>query len=316
MQFLVFIYIKHDGRNLCEGNLMSGNNNNYNTALGIGAGGATYLCVSKYGAKPVIKGIMSKWADYTPGEKSVLEGALTRSYNKSGLAAKGVEIVDINPANKDVAFDKFVKKIDKLLTDFIKVYIKPKDNKKINIVGKDTNVYKNLKKFANGVAAGKNAFYHTISKQLLINKKEFSFAGFHELGHAINANMNPWTNALHWGRHGFAFLAPVALVVGLLKEKKPEGEKPKNFMDKVETFTKDNCGKVVFMAMVPTLAEEGLASINGHKLAKSVLKPDLLKKLAKTNALAWGTYFASAVAMGVGANLAVKVKDRIAQNKN
>ena len=69
----------------------------------------------------------------------------------------------------------------------------------------------------------------------------------------------------------------------------------------------------MFLAMVPTLAEEGLASINGAKLAKETLKPDMLKKMNNLNLKAWGSYAIGALAMSLCGALAVWVKDRVAQ---
>ena len=67
--------------------------------------------------------------------------------------------------------------------------------------------------------------------------------------------------------------------------------------------------------MLPTVVEEGLASINGAKLAKKVLNPQELKKLNITNAKAWSTYLLGATLVSICAQLAVKVKDRLVAPK-
>ena len=118
---------------------------------------------------------------------------------------------------------------------------------------------------------------------------------------------------MHYGQNVSKAMIPAILITGLLKSKKEDGEQPKGIMDKTTTFIKNNCGKLVFAAMLPTIAEEGLASLNGAKLAKKVLDSNMLKKVNKTNAIAWGSYISLATVMGLGARLGVMVRDKIAQ---
>ena len=103
------------------------------------------------------------------------------------------------------------------------------------------------------------------------------------------------------------------MFTSIVKKKKPEGEKPKNIWDRFTTFIKNNCGKLMFLSMVPTIAEEGLASVNAHKLGKKVLSPDMLKKMNGLNLKAWGSYLLGATVMSVCGALAVWVKDRVTQ---
>ena len=84
----------------------------------------------------------------------------------------------------------------------------------------------------------------------------------------------------------------------------------------VDDFIKENAGKLTFALNIPILLEEGMATMKGNKLAKSVLSPQLAKKVAKTNRLGFATYLCLAVGSGVGVYLATKVRDAIVHGKS
>ena len=113
-------------------------------------------------------------------------------------------------------------------------------------------------------------------------------------------------------------VAPIGLALfgAFTKNQKAEEGKELTKGQKVSNFVRNNAGKLSFLAMVPMLLEEGLASIKGGKLAKQVLSPELAKKVSKTNKLAWCTYLCAAAAAGVGSFLAVKIKDVVQNKKN
>jgi len=290
-------------------------NNNFDSALGIGAGASTYYCMKTFAKKPINKLIAQHWASYTPEENELLRKGVTDAFENSGLKQKGVTLIHVDKINRDEILKDFAKKIEEIVNNFVKKYVKSR-KKAISSAVDEGEISEKLEKAIKMTSKGKNAFYHPFTKQIMINTKEMPFAAFHEMGHAINNNMGKWTNYLHWGRFGFALMAPVFVAIGLLKNKKVEGENSQGIGDKVATFIKDNCGKLAFLAMIPTLAEEGLASINGAKLAKKVLSPELFKKVCKSNSFAWCTYLVGATMIGLGANLAVKVRDKIAQPKS
>ena len=175
---------------------------------------------------------------------------------------------------------------------------------------------RNDEKLANAIniiSEGKNACYIPSINKVLVNPNKMGFSTFHELGHAINNNSKGFVKALAKSRNFIALLAPVFLFTSIVKKKKPEEQKPENAWDKFTTFIKNNCGKLMFLSMLPTIAEEGLASINASKIAKDVLKPDMLKKMNNLNAKAWGSYVFGALAMSACGALAVWVKDRVTQ---
>jgi len=67
--------------------------------------------------------------------------------------------------------------------------------------------------------------------------------------------------------------------------------------------------------MLPTLAEEGVASINGAKLAKDVLNNKMYKNLNKLNTKAWCSYLFATVLIGGAVQIAVNLRDKIVANK-
>lgn len=148
---------------------------------------------------------------------------------------------------------------------------------------------------------------------MLVNKEKIGWAAFHEMGHALN-NMTPGVGKmLRKLRGAGGILASLVFFTGLLKRKKVEGEKPQGAWDKATTFVKNNCGKLAFLGMTPMLLEEGLASIKGAKLAKSLLSPEQFKALNKLYGKAWLSYVGIAVGAGVATFVSSKIRDKIAE---
>ncbi|MBQ2611149.1 hypothetical protein IJF81_02015, partial [bacterium] len=85
----------------------------------------------------------------------------------------------------------------------------------------------------------------------------------------MNANLSKFGKILQKCRP-MALLAIPVSQIALWKTKKAPGEEPKNGLDKTTTFIKNNAGKLTFLAFLPTLLEEGLASVKGNKLAKKL----------------------------------------------
>ena len=143
---------------------------------------------------------------------------------------------------------------------------------------------------------------------------KLSLAGFHEAGHAMNANLSKVGRFLQNCRKAPLLSMPIA-AIALLKTKKAPGEEPTSKTDKATTFIKENAGKLTFAAWLPVLAEEGLATLKGNKFAKQLLNPELAKKVVKTNAYGYSSYLLAAVLSGVGICAGTKVKDAIASKK-
>lgn len=219
--------------------------------------------------------------------------------NTSGLKEAGVSILKANAKNN--------------------MQIKKTILKELNGGLLSKNFPKKLKHLlANQIKAqtdlGVNAFFAPLSKKIVMPDKSLGLAFFHEAGHAINANLSKFGKVLQKCRPLAALAIPIALI-GLCKTKKAPNEKPKGIIDKVTTFIKNNAGKLTFASLMPIVLEEGLASIHAQKMAKSLLSPELAKKVAKTNAWGFATYAGLAVLAGLGSWLGVKVKDAIASPK-
>ena len=153
---------------------------------------------------------------------------------------------------------------------------------------------------------GQNAAYDPFYNKIILNTDKMSSAGFHELGHAMNALKS---------KYGVKYLAklraPGYLIAGLMEyfaifsRTKPK-DAPKNVIDIIE----DNCGKIAFLAMLPTVIEEGVASYRGIKLAKKAGVSDtLLKSMKKIYLKAHTTYSGKAVLGGLAVYASRKIMD-------
>ena len=273
--------------------------------VGIGAGYASYQGAKKLISKPYGKYVLKELTSVSQKDNDALWKAAEKAYKTSPLINKKVKIVDVNPNT----YENFKNEI------FDKIYRPSKGNSWTHKLLKklEDRQKKKLTAAFKSITEGKNACYIPLTKTVALNNKKMAFSTFHELGHSINHASKGFAGKLHKCRNYFALLAPVLLFTSLLKKKKAKDEKPKGLWDKTTTFIKENCGKLTFACMIPTMAEEALASINANKLAKNVLKPDLLKKLNKLNFKAWTSYFAGATIMSACAALGVWIKDRVAQ---
>ncbi len=261
------------------------------------AGGATNIAVRKLSHIP-LKNIINKFSQNI--DTDTFKQAADKAFANSGLAEKGVKFIDATSNNKEVVREAF----QKVLPNWIKknpALKKFYDNR--------------LSKLANTVLKGRNACYLPKANAIVVNKDKMSYAAFHEMGHAMNKHMGGIGKVLHKLRGPMTLLTSVALFTALFKRKKAEGEKPQGFFDKTTTFVKENAGKLAFTGMVPTILEEGLASIKGAKLAKNLLSPENLKKLNNLNARALLTYIGGATAAGLSAFIISKVRDAIAAPK-
>ena len=266
---------------------------------GVVVGGLTSFAIRvphAFIAPETMKKMQNICNNLSKDEFKQVDKALDATLNKSGLKQKGVEIL------------KYTKKNAKKIT---------------SIINKEIEQEKFIPKFIRKIRAelfniqlkmGMNAFYSSISNKVVLPEKKLGLAAFHEMGHAMNANMSKIGKALQKCRKATILTVPIALIA-LLKTKKAPGEQPKDALDKTTTFVKNNAGKLTFAACLPMLIEEGLASIKGNKFAKQFLKPELAQKVAKTNALAFSTYLLAAVLGSIGIHYGVKAKDSIARNK-
>ena len=225
----------------------------------------------------------------------------------AGKVQEKIKPSDIKSELREVAkpAEEIKNKIDKI--------VKSSESSSVpNKIIKSSSRVKLAKKLKD-VAEGKNAFCSPLTRDIMINVDKLGGASFHEMGHALNASGSKVIKALAIGRHISALFVPVILAIGLLKPKKKDNEEPNGIIDKATTFIKSNAGKLTFAALIPTLAEEGLASIRGGQIAKKVLDPKLLKKVNRNNFLAWTTYLTGALLTTGAVTIGVKIRDAIAE---
>lgn len=160
------------------------------------------------------------------------------------------------------------------------------DSKNINNYGEG------LREALKPVARGENAFY-TDQLKLAVAPKSKPSLILHELGHAINAHKGKFLRFLQKSR-GYAAAVPTALLL-LNGAIPPREDNKKNFIER-------NAGLIGFASFLPTIVEEGLASIRGVKAAKQTLgKAVNLAPLKRNYFFAWLTYVIAGIGLGVAA---------------
>lgn len=152
------------------------------------------------------------------------------------------------------------------------------------------------------VARGENAFYTDTLKLAVAPKSKPSLI-LHELGHAITAHKGKFMKFLQNSRTAAAAIPTVLLMLDNASAK-PNGEK---------SFFEKHAVKIGFCAFLPTIIEEGIASLRGINAVKQV-KQTLdntinLKPLKRNYAFAWLTYVIAGIGLGVAA------KQSIIENK-
>lgn len=238
----------------------------------------------------------------TADEFKKLGEAASKLTEKSGLAEKGVEVIRINKEN----YTKTVAKViegRKQKSPISKIF--PEDAVRINVLNT-----------LNQVKEGKNAFFEPASNKILIgDSKELAASVFHEAGHAMNKNLSKAAGMLQKCRSVKKLALPLALIALFHRDKVNEnGEQSK--LNKVGGFVKKHVAGLTMLSFLPMIAEEGLASLKGGKLAKQMLDPSLVKKVNKTNILGFATYMALGVTAALGAKAAVKISDKIEREES
>ena len=161
------------------------------------------------------------------------------------------------------------------------------------------------------IGKGLNASFYPDQKIIKLNKDKASISGFHELGHAMN-NMNKgWGRFLQKLRKPGQSIAGLMLTVALLVRNKPK-EADKTPLD----YIQDNCGKIAFLGMMPTVIEETMASYKGIKAAKEAgLAKAHIKNLHKFYLKALLSYGGYALVSGVAVFVASKIMEKFTRPK-
>ncbi len=221
-----------------------------------------------------------------------IEETASKAIKTSELSKKGVEIIKASPGNENLIQRIMTYEVNNGNFKFF-----PRSYKR-NL----SDLYTSL------VLKGQNTYYTITNKKIVLPENDLQLAVFHEIGHAMNGNLSKIGKILQKSRSSILLAFPI-LVIALLKNKKSPEEKPKNKLDKITTFIKNNAGKLTFATFIPLLIEEGLASIKGNAIAKQFLSPELAKKVVKYNGVALLSYLTSAIFSGVGIYLGNKARD-------
>jgi hypothetical protein len=234
-------------------------------------------------------------------DNSKISSQVKDAFQKSNLEKCGVKIIEATPENETqiaaIMEKEMPKWVDKL----------PKRIKEV-FAGQALNT-------AQSTIYGENAFYAPKSQSIVVNSEKMGWASFHEMGHALNKNSSKIGKFLQKARTPGMILAGIAATVAIFKRKKVEGEQTKGTVDKATTFVKNHATGLAALGFAPLLAEEGLASIKGAKLAKEILSPENYKILNKLHGKAWLTYGALAGGTVLATAVASKVRDAIASPK-
>lgn len=154
------------------------------------------------------------------------------------------------------------------------------------------------------VAAGQNAFFSSENKLAVAPQSKPSLIA-HELGHAVNAKSKFWS-ALQKSRR-YTPYAPLAAL--LLSKFLPNKDGSPNFVER-------NAGLLGFAAYLPTIIEEGKASLRGLSQAKTTLANEIksgkinLNALKRNYAVAWLTYVLAGVGLGIATKYSI-IEDKL-----
>ena len=271
--------------------------------------GITAYDIVKNIRKPINKnlGKQMKGLNSTNNYK-VLHDGLNASIASLNLSQKGIRFFDLSNAKP---------KTKEELTAPLKKYKQAFKGKKTfkETLTLTKSLLKDFIKFMSNVSMnacieGKNACYIRKTNGIYCNIEKRGLSGFHEMGHAINRNYSKFWNIMQKSRLLMLF-APILALTAIVKRPKAEGEKPNGSFDKVTTFIKNNVGKLIMLAYLPTIAEEIKASVRGNKIAKQVLPHEYYKKVVKSTKLGGATYVLAAVFTAVAAVAGSKLCDAI-----
>lgn len=275
---------------------------NQSVALGTIAGLATPSIVQKKITPPVSNRLFKnlyKSNQLQKQEIEILDKATDKAFDISGLASKGVKL---NKVNEQTPYTKE----EKALLD---LFDKTIPNERLREAKKCEAVFKY------SAINGYNAAFLPMTNEIMYNKEKMPLTAFHEMGHAINKHQTKISKFLQEHcRNNKKLAGIISLVAILAPSKSQQSLRPMSDEDKVIGKFRDNASLLAAATYLPTIIEESSASYKGQKLAKKVLSPELAKKVKKCNAFGLSTYILSAVAMGVGTELGVRLKDAIIKN--
>lgn len=186
--------------------------------------------------------------------------------------------------------------------------------------GKLDNIFKTekpkffVKKIKMILQNGCNACFHEKSNSVIVNDVFATSGIFHEIGHAKHYNSkNPLMKLLVKSKNitpmGVSLVAPIALGIAMFhKTDKTKPQKDKTKTEKTLDFVSNHAGKLTLASYIPLVLEEGLASIDGIKMAKKHLSTKQLSTLKTGYFKAWKTYAGTALLIAGAVGLANVIK--------
>ncbi len=147
---------------------------------------------------------------------------------------------------------------------------------------------------------------------ILINRDDFPLSTFHEMGHAFNFNNSVfWKTMQKMRRAGTALTSLILFFVAFSKESKPQDGKELTKAQKFKNNLRKYSPALVAAAMLPTVLEEGMATLRGNKWAREVFEktPKLAKKVSKTNKWGFISYCAMTAGIAFSAHIVRRIKD-------
>lgn len=234
----------------------------------------------------------------TVASAAILQGAaLLLKKASSFFSAKLMQGKEFtNEKNVNIIADKMLN--DNNLKQKISVEFVTEMNKD-HIANRYGKIGQKLSGELSSVAGGENAFYSDAIKLAVAPKSKPSLI-LHELGHAINAHSGKLLKFLQESRGKLTAIPSVLLLFNQLTPKEENNKK---------TFIERNAGKIGFLAFLPTIIEEGIASLRAISASKKVNKAINasmdIKALKKNYAFAWMTYLISGILFGIGTKLTI-----------
>lgn len=301
------------------------------TAGGIAAGVGTYRVSRAVIAKGSKKLLAPLDKPLNPQEIDTFKKVGEQIFQEN-FKSKGIEIFDVSKQDYEKFFQE---RYNHACSSYDKILENTKNPiRKLIIKNRKNSFLKNAKKLDSQTLAGKNAYYlqraipvvqdgkkqFKLSKTIVINMNKTPIYLPHELGHAQNFMNKSLSTAMHrvWKNPVFQRRALFAILgTALLTNKKSEDKQkePKNPLYPVGLFIKNNCGKLMTLALLPAVWEEGLASLNGQMMAKKLLKGKDLNTLTKSHIRSFAGYSLWAAGAGTAVYLANKVRDKIVEYK-
>lgn len=275
------------------------------TVVALGAAGLTKSVPKNAFAPKLLKELKKPNINLTQDEVQVVNDGAKKVFDEiSGLAKKGVKFNDYQsvPVYEVVQTGDFKNDFKAGLTRAVDML------------------------FGRTVAGGDNAFFvgkvpswmeEPMKKigfeanSISVNMKKLPLASFHEMGHAYNFNNSAlWKTLQKAGK--IKLLAPIFMFLpALTKEHKAQEGQELTKKQKFVNGLRKACPFLAGATMLPTLLEEGMATLRGNAWAKEVFKdaPELAKKVAKSNRWGFVSYALVAVATVLASFVAKKVKD-------